>query len=151
MRVDATDAHAQCPHFGGNLLPAAVSAPAVAICLNSLLSELLLSLRLTSALFAFSLLLVSFWLAINLVLTRSLQLRLILPKFPQWWHFGLLSCFRSLFSSHCSLTVCSDHFYLWNLPSRAIASMLYQYKSGRLDSKCTTRSSSDIKSSITGN
>ena len=59
--------------------------------------------------------------------------------------------FRSLFSWHCSLTVCSDHFYLWNLPSRAIASMLYQYKSGRLDSKCTTRSSSDIKSSITDN
>ena len=39
LRFDATDVHAQCHNLGGNLLPAAVSAPAVAVCLNSLIFE----------------------------------------------------------------------------------------------------------------
>ena len=34
LRLDATDVHA-VPHFGGNLLPAAATARAVSVCLNS--------------------------------------------------------------------------------------------------------------------
>ena len=50
-------------------------------------SELLLSLRLTSTLSASCLLLVAYCLVLNLGLTRLLQCRLIWPNFPQWWHW----------------------------------------------------------------
>ena len=50
-------------------------------------SELLLSLRLTSTLSASCLLLVAYWLVLNLVLTRLLQCCLVWPNFPQWWHW----------------------------------------------------------------
>ena len=87
------------------------------------------------------------------LLLDPLQFRLMWPNFPQWWHLGPFPfglCFPVVAPSLLLSEPTRSFSFLSPCSKRSVTNFIL-YDSGKLTSKCTTRSSSEIGSPITDN